>query len=193
MKVALYIRVSKDEQKTDRQHDDLKKYCADNGHDIVAIFEDKQSGLRRIRSSLTELLGRVNEFEAVIVWSYDRLTRDDMQALELKYYFKSCNVRLISFTEGEIKCPMTELLHTIKAGVSKYESAVKSQRIRSGLQARRSRGFKLGAKRRLDYFLIRYYRGLGLKYRQIKANTGASLSAIQYIVLGVRRGKPIEY
>jgi DNA invertase Pin-like site-specific DNA recombinase len=44
MKVAIYCRVSTDDQSCERQERDLKAYAKRCGHDIVAVFKEQASG-----------------------------------------------------------------------------------------------------------------------------------------------------
>src|SRR3954452_24602213 len=74
-KVALYIRVSTDEQKTDLQLMDLKDYVRKRGYTIYNTYEDIISGAAKERQALDLLMADANhrKFDIVLVWKFDRL------------------------------------------------------------------------------------------------------------------------
>ena len=82
MRVAIYRRISTDEQKKgyslDIQEDDLRQYCKDQGYTVAADEADiasgykleKRPGLARIRALVAS-----HEVDLLLVWKLDRLTR----------------------------------------------------------------------------------------------------------------------
>jgi DNA invertase Pin-like site-specific DNA recombinase len=54
-KVALYVRVSTDEQETDLQLMDLKEYVQRRGYEIFNVYEDIMSGVTKERKALDQL------------------------------------------------------------------------------------------------------------------------------------------
>ena len=80
MKVAIYVRVSTNEQTTENQVRELTEWAKRAGHDVVAVFDDNGiSGAkgREYRKEFDKLLrGAVRrEFDLVAAWSVDRLGR----------------------------------------------------------------------------------------------------------------------
>ena len=76
-KVALYTRVSTDEQKTDLQLMDLQEYVQKRGYDIFNTYEDIISGVTKERKELDQLFADANKrkFDIVLVWKFDRFAR----------------------------------------------------------------------------------------------------------------------
>jgi len=76
-KVALYTRVSTDEQKTDMQLMDLKEYIQKRGYTIYMIYEDIISGAAKERKALDRLMddAKKRKFDIVLVWKFDRFAR----------------------------------------------------------------------------------------------------------------------
>jgi DNA invertase Pin-like site-specific DNA recombinase len=68
-KVALYTRVSTDEQKTDMQLMDLKEYVNRRGYDIFNLYEDIISGATKERKALDQLMddAKKRKFDIVLV------------------------------------------------------------------------------------------------------------------------------
>ena len=80
MKVAIYARVSTNEQTTENQVRELTEWVKRAGHEIVAIYDDNGvSGAkgREYRKEFDKLLKAAvrREFDLVAAWSVDRLGR----------------------------------------------------------------------------------------------------------------------
>src|SRR6266568_4618381 len=76
-KVAIYTRVSTDEQKTDLQLMDLQEYVQKRGYTIYNIYEDIISGAAKERKSLDQLMddAKKRKFDIVLVWKFARFAR----------------------------------------------------------------------------------------------------------------------
>lgn len=78
MKVALYCRVSKEEQCTENQELELKNYV-ENHPDMILfdVYQDVISGIKDSRPDLDRLMqdARKHLFNHVVVWKVDRLGR----------------------------------------------------------------------------------------------------------------------
>lgn len=106
-KVALYVRVSTDEQTKgfgpQEQREKLELYCKFKGWDEITWFEDLgESGGNMERPGLKKLLRAVKKKEvyAVVVYKSDRLSRSLRDLLVLiEDYFEPQDVAFISATE----------------------------------------------------------------------------------------------
>ncbi len=76
-KVALYTRVSTEEQKTDLQLMDLKEYIRRREYEIFNTYEDIVSGATKERKALDQLFqdAKHRKFDIVLVWKFDRFAR----------------------------------------------------------------------------------------------------------------------
>lgn len=76
-RVAVYARVSTDDQKADLQLDALRQYAQMRGVTIHREYVDHISGAKESRPALNEMLAdaRRGKFNAVAVWKIDRLGR----------------------------------------------------------------------------------------------------------------------
>ena len=88
-RVAIYARVSTDDQTTANQVEELKAWAARAGHDVVKVYEDRGiSGTkgRDKRPGFDALLkGAVRrEFDIIAVWSSDRLGRSMPHLLDVQ-------------------------------------------------------------------------------------------------------------
>lgn len=79
VRVALYLRVSTDDQHVENQRPALEAVCAQRGWSIVEVYEDADvSGTKLRRPGLERLLADAARarFDVVYVWALDRFARD---------------------------------------------------------------------------------------------------------------------
>ena len=67
--VAIYCRVSTDDQSCERQERDLRAFAKRAGHKIVGVFKETASGARndRIERKKVMALARNHEIDAILV------------------------------------------------------------------------------------------------------------------------------
>lgn len=150
MNVAVYYRVSTRGQADDDKHglpvqrEAVEAYCAEHGHSIVATYEDAgYSGAMLERPALGELLNG-SGFDAVIVYRWDRLARDQMLDGYIRYALKRNGVEVLSATETNGIDSLSKLTQQILAAVAEYERWVIAQRLLSGRKAKRRKGGYIG-------------------------------------------------
>ena len=85
--VAIYCRVSTDDQSSERQERDLHAFAKRAGHHIVAVFKATASGANNDRPERKKVmaLARAREIEAILVTElsrWDRSTQDLEQTLD---------------------------------------------------------------------------------------------------------------
>src|SRR5271167_474330 len=103
VRVALYARVStKDRQDTENQTQQLREFCQRQGWQIVQEYIDHASGKRSDRPKFQQMLEAASkrEFDVLLFWSLDRLTREGALAT-LRYLelLTQYGVGYRSFTE----------------------------------------------------------------------------------------------
>jgi len=148
MKVAIYLRVSTEEQTTLNQELELKSYCERERLDIYEIYKDEGvSGSTTSRPALDKMLKdmRDGKFEAVIVYKFDRLGRNTRHLLQVLEEMKNKGVRLIATSQNiDTNSPMGKLFFTILAGFAEMERELIRERILLGLKRRKAEGKPLG-------------------------------------------------
>jgi DNA invertase Pin-like site-specific DNA recombinase len=78
MRIGIYARVSTKDQSCDLQLRDLRRHCAARGFDSVREYIDVgQSGAKDSRPDLNKLMddARKRQFDAIVVWRFDRFAR----------------------------------------------------------------------------------------------------------------------
>ena len=151
MKVAIYCRVSTAEQDTANQLLVLEKLAQDRGWEVVEVYQEEASawkdGHQRELSRLLVDASR-HQFEVVLVWALDRLTREGIGAIfQLVDTLKRYKVKIISHQESWTEAPsgpMENLLYAVVGWIAEFESARRSERIKAGMARRRAEGKTVG-------------------------------------------------
>src|SRR5579863_10458950 len=103
MRIAIYARVSTKDQSCELQVRDLRAYCAARGFDLVREYVDVgQSGAKDSRPELNKLMddARKRQFDAIVVWRFDRLARSTKHLLTALEEFRSLGIQFISYQEN---------------------------------------------------------------------------------------------
>lgn len=148
MKVAIYVRVSTNDQTTLNQELELKKYCDRENYELYKIYKDQGvSGAKTSRPALDEMLRdmRNRRFEAIICWKFDRLGRSTSHLLNVLEELKNKNVRLIATSQAiDTETPMGKFFFTILSGFAEMEREMIKERIKLGLERAKKQGKALG-------------------------------------------------
>ncbi len=104
-RVGLYSRVSTQEQargySLKEQEDELRRCTDRRGGQCVRILRESESGGTLDRPKLERLLAAAEqrEFDVVLVWRVDRISRSNLDLQSLWTFFRSIDVALVSATE----------------------------------------------------------------------------------------------
>ena len=189
--VAIYCRVSTDDQCCERQERDLKAFARRSGQKIVAVFKETASGADDDRPERRKVmaLARAREIEAILVTElsrWGRSTQDLVQTLDDLHGWK-VSVLAQNGLSFDLSTSTGKLMRTIMAGLAEFERDLIRDRVKSGLAAARARGVKLGrqhGQRPSDKKAKRVLamRKEGLSYRLIGRNVGLSKNTVMEIV-----------
>jgi putative DNA-invertase from lambdoid prophage Rac len=189
--VAIYCRVSTDDQCCERQERDLKAFARRSGHKIVAVFKETASGADDDRPERKKVmaLARAREIEAILVTElsrWGRSTQDLVRTLDDLHGWK-VSVLAQNGLSFDLSTSTGKLMRTIMAGLAEFERDLIRNRVKSGLAAARARGVKLGrqhGQRPSDKKAKRVLamRKEGLSYRLIGRNVGLSKNTVMEIV-----------
>ena len=139
-----YIRVSSEEQNTDRQLDAVK---------LDKVFTDKASGKNSQRPQLTALLSFVREGDVVIVHSMDRLARNLDDLRRIVDELTKRGVRIEFFKESLIftgeDSAMAKLMLSVMGAFAEFERALIKERQKEGIALAKKRGAYKGRKKSL--------------------------------------------
>lgn len=157
MNVAVYYRVSTKGQADDDKHglpvqrEAVGKYCAEHGYTVVETYEDAgYSGATLERPALGEMLS-ASGFDAVVVYCWDRLAREQMLDGYIRYALKRRGVDVLSATETNGVDPLSTLTQQILAAVAQYERWLISRRLLTGRKEKRKKGGYIGGRSPVGY------------------------------------------
>lgn len=138
MKIG-YVRVSTVGQHTGRQDDLMSKLG------VEKIFVDKESGAKRERPGLNDMLSFVREGDTLIVESISRLARSTRDLLQIVDMLKAKSVQLVIQKENiDTNTPQGKFMLTVFAALSELEREQILQRQKEGIEAAKKRGVKMG-------------------------------------------------
>jgi len=192
MRIGIYARVSTKEQSCELQLRDLRTYCAVRGFDLFREYIDVgQSGAKDLRPELNLLMGdaRKRQFDAVIVWRFDRFARSTKHLLLTLEEFRSLGIQFISYHENmDTSSPLGQALFTIVSAVAQLERDLIRERVSAGIRNARENGKKLGRpKSSVDCARILEFKAQGFSLRQIATKLGVGYGTVRARLLTSHR------
>ena len=146
--VAIYCRVSTDDQSCERQERDLRAFAKRAGHKIVAVFKETASGADNARPERAKVLAmaRALEIDAILVTELSRWGRSTQDLVETLDDLHGWKVSVLAQTglSFDLSTASGKLMRTIMAGLAEFERDLIRERVKSGLASARARGVKLG-------------------------------------------------
>ncbi len=159
MTSIIYARVSSvgDRQNTERQIEDLKKYAAGNGIEVLKVFSEKISGAKKNteRIVLNEALAfaEVNNISTILCSEGSRLGRSTWEVLEtikhcidkhINVYLQKENINILR-KDGSID-PMMAVYISCLSMANEFERENIKFRLNSGRKLAIEKGVKMGRK-----------------------------------------------
>ena len=157
MEVKLYARVSTEDQNIQQQVDFLKEWFTKQGHKIVKVIADEESGRKCLidRKKFNRLLKNSVEHNfhgAIGVLNLDRLTRnwDDVTLIEKYFRDNWNNIKLISTSDSiDLGNSSGRLMFRIKMAVGCYTPEDMREKQVIGIERAKKEGkYQGGAKGR---------------------------------------------
>src|SRR6266849_5090664 len=148
MRVALYARVSTQEQDPEVQLAALRHHVAQRGWELSEEFVDQGvSGARERRPARDRLMKAAwtGQFQIVLVWRFDRFARSVKHLVAALETFRSLHVGFVSLQEQlDTSTPIGQAMFTIIGAMAQLERDIIRERVKAGLEHARARGVRLG-------------------------------------------------
>ena len=197
VRVAIYARVSTDEQNPELQLRELSDYAERRGFAIHREYIERASGDRRRRRRAPEFEAlmadaRRRRFDCVLVWKYDRFARTLGALIAALEEFRDLGIDFISHTQAiDTTTPMGRLFFHVIGSFAEFERDVIVERVKAGLANARAKGKKLGrpVKDPEAADRVAALRANGMSLRAIAAAEGMSASSVRKILL---RAEPVK-
>jgi len=148
MKVAIYCRVSTQEQTTENQKLPLIQFCERMGW-TYEIFEEKES-TRNTRPVQYDLYNKLlhKEFDGLVIYKFDRWARSTKELIEHMESLYNRGITIYSYSENiDLSSSMGRAMLTIISAFAQLERDLIRERTLAGLARARAWGKKLGRPR----------------------------------------------
>lgn len=149
MNVALYTRVSTNDQDCAAQLLELRAFCAQKNWRIAREFTDTISGTKADRAGLDAMLElvRAHAIDAVCVVKIDRVARSLAHFSVLSGIFVKHKVAIVATSQGidtTDQNPCGKMMMGFLAVIAEFERDLISERTKAGLAVARANGKILG-------------------------------------------------
>jgi len=185
-KIAIYTRISTENQKTDMQDQELQEYADRNGYEVFKKYHDTMSGSSKSRPSLDLLFQDAGKkkFNLVLVYKFDRFARSLKMLIDSLETFKNLGIDFVSLKENiDTTTPSGKLMFGITSAFAEFERDIIRQRVISGINARKAKGLSFGQPPLSKYI-----------QEQVKELKKTGLSEIKIAKqLGISRGSVRKY
>lgn len=155
IKVAVYVRVSTQEQANDgysipAQISLLTNYCASHQYQVYHIYQDSGISGKNIkdRPGLLQLIedSKEKKFDMLIIWKLSRLSRSLLDMLNIVTELESRKISLISYSENfDTSTPIGKMLLHMIGSIAEFERNTIIENVKMGMNERFQQGHAKGA------------------------------------------------
>jgi DNA invertase Pin-like site-specific DNA recombinase len=150
MKCAIYIRVSTDDQDYNNQLPSIRALVESKGWDIFKVYAENASawknGHQKEFKKLTQD-AQNGEFQKLVIWSIDRLTREGpLRLLQIFETLSSYGVMILSVQEPwtDIPSEFQDVMISFYGFMARFESQRRSARTKEGMLKAKGLGKRVG-------------------------------------------------
>jgi DNA invertase Pin-like site-specific DNA recombinase len=146
-RIAIYARVSTQDQDPQMQLRELRAYAKARAFTVAYEFIDHVSGATSVRPELSKLwqTARGRKIDTVLVWKFDRFARSTKHLIDALEEFRHLGVDFISITEQiDTGSPMGKAMFTVISAIAEFERSLIQERVRAGIARARAQGKQLG-------------------------------------------------
>ena len=135
---VLYARYSSDKQREASIDDQLRvcnEYCAQNGIEVLRVYADYAlSGKTDQRPEFRRMIANAPESDYVVVYMFDRFSRDRYDSATYKKMLRDLGVRVVSASEKVEDTPEGGLQEGLLELLSEYYVADLKRKVRRGME-----------------------------------------------------------
>jgi DNA invertase Pin-like site-specific DNA recombinase len=147
-RAALYCRVSTVDQCPQTQGLELRQFADQRGYQIVEEYTDHGvSGTKVRRPALDKLLRDAHhrKFDAVLVWSCDRMARSTKHFLQILDDLNELGIQFLSQREAiDTDGPLGRAIVVICSAIAELERSLIVERVRAGMRRAKLEGRRIG-------------------------------------------------
>jgi len=138
MKVAIYSRVSTEEQDADKQEQSCLEYCKRNNLEVFKVYQDQAiSGMKTSRPAFDEMLKdmRSLKFNVLMVTKLDRVGRSLQHLLSIFEELRTKGVDFIAITQNiDTSSAVGKFQLQVLGAFAEFERNIISERTKEGLK-----------------------------------------------------------
>ena len=186
MNVAIYVRVSTQQQTTENQLLELYEVCERNDWTVVEEYNETVSGTKgqTDREELNRMMidASRRKFEKVVVWSVDRIGRNMKHLVSVLSQMKDLNVELYSYKQGiDTSTTMGSSFFYMVGIFAELENNMRRERQIVGIRRALDNGAKFGRKTKLNDVTISkisHMRDEGFSMRKIAKELNLGVATV---------------
>lgn len=139
-RAAIYARFSSDKQRIESIEDQVRvcrAYAERHGCEIVHVYADEAlSGTSDHRPEFQQMMAdaKGQTFDCVLVYKFDRFSRDRYDSAVYKHKLKGYGVRVVSATEYVPETPEGILMESVLEGYAEFYSRQLAQNVLRGME-----------------------------------------------------------
>lgn len=175
-RVAIYARVSTDDQDEGMQLSALREMVASRGWELKAEYIDHGVSSRKIRPELERLMKDVQrrKFDVVAVWKFDRFARSTRELVFALEQFQTLGIDFVSVTQSvDTSGPMGRLVFSVLAAIAEFERDLIRERVIAGMKEAKRKGKHCGRPiKEFDVERAADLRKKGMSWRKLAMATG---------------------
>jgi DNA invertase Pin-like site-specific DNA recombinase len=189
-RVALYLRVSTDQQTTENQKLELERVAQQRGWRVVETYQDtgisgakgrdKRPGFDRMCKDMTRC-----KFDVIAAWSVDRLGRSLQDLIGFLGDLQGAGRDLYLHQQAlDTTTPSGRAMFRMLGVFAEFERAMIRERVNAGLARAKAKGVRLGRKPvslRIED-RIREFRETGMGKLKIAKTLGIGTSVVQRVL-----------
>ena len=185
--IAIYARVSTNDQTVENQINELRDYCKRKGYTIYKEYCDEGvSGAKSSRPALNSLMDDAmkRRFDAVVVWKLDRLGRSLSHLLKTLEEFKSLGIDFVAYNQNiDTTTPTGRLMFSMIGAFAEFERELIRERVKAGMETAREKGKHIGRPyTEVDERKVQELRNQGLSIRKVAKELDIKPSRVQYVL-----------
>ena len=180
-RVAIYIRVSTQDQSLDLQRNELEAFVKARGWTLTRTYEDKATGTNGNRPQLKEMIRAAGgrEFDILLIWKLDRLFRSLKDMVTTIQDFQALGIDFVSLKDQiDLSTPSGRLMVHIIAAFGEFEASLIKERVMAGLAEAKRKGVLLGRPKEIDDSLVLRLRKSGQSMQTIALEMQCSKAAV---------------
>lgn len=185
MNVAIYVRVSTQDQSLDLQKTELKRFAKQRGWKIHVVFEEKATGTNDNRPQLKALMNsaRAREIDVILVWKLDRFARSLKNLLTMLQDLEALGVTFVSHKDQiDLSTPSGRLMAQMIGAFAEFEAALIKERVVAGLREAKRKGVQLGRPAEINEIEVQRLRREGFSISAIAKTLTCSKAGVHKVL-----------